>query len=348
MIQARSPYYIQTRELTANEFNVKIDLYVWRGDRINFKPAEPNYSFTIIRPSAQRNVITKDISPMIRDFFINESVDLFQNSQTTQDQNVWVQWEVYIEDSLDDDPSPKIAVEGYTEYLDNINFEPDINGKVLISSSGKKIWNKGLLVAPVSITDITQIEVYRDGTLDQSIDVGSLAISRLDSANQIYYVVLSDIENNKNIEVRTSLDGYTFDVICEHKFVPINMIFKNKLGVYENLYLFKKPQNSLEVERQNFKTGDSTGLTYDTSLGQYRKFNTKGKESISATTGFVTQSFNKTLEQLLLSERTFIQNDKLIPVNITSNSEEFKTQLVDQKISYDLEFEYAFDKINTM
>lgn len=348
MIQARSPYYVQTRNLESDEFNVRIDLYVWRGDRINFKPAEPNYVFNIVRPSAQRDILTKDISPMIRDFFINEEVSLFQTSQTTQEQTVWVQWEVYIEEVLDVESAAKIAVEGYTEYLDNVNFEPVTDGKILISSSNRKIWNDGLLIAPVSIQGISEIEVYRDGTLSEAIDVGQVAVGRLESANQVYYVVFSDISKDQEIEIRTTEDSYTFKIICEHKFKPVNLIFKNKLGVYENTYLFKKPQNSLEVEREEFKAGFSSGINYNTSIGQYRKFNTKGRESIRATTGFVSQAFNQTLEELLLSEKVFIQDTLLTPINLTSSSEEFKTQLVDQKISYDLEFEYAFDKINTM
>ena len=359
MLQVRTPYYVNSRTLVSGEVQVNIDLYVWTGDKVTDKPADPNYEFEMIRPADDITILSKDISPMIRDFFINEEVSLFQTSQTTQNQSVWAQWDVTVVDDtgadVDTTSSDVIdAVEGYTLYMDNVNFEPSTDGLILVSSECKKIYDEGLLISPISVNGITEIKYYFDNVLQNTIQVIPTNIDLDQSSEQIYYLNI-DVSNANVDEVRvdtidtTRVDSKTFKVVCENKFEPVNIVFKNKLGVYENVYLFKKPKTSIQNKSEMFKTGISNGQTYNTSLGQYRKYNVQGKETIKAMTGYVSECFNQTLEQLMLSEKIFIQTDsQLIPVNIKTENVEFLTQLADQKINYELEFEYAFDKINTM
>ena len=356
MLQVRSPYYINSRTLTINEVQVNIDLYVWSGDKVSDKPVDPNYQFEMVKPVKEITILSKNISPMIRDFFLNETVSYFTTTQLQQNQTVWTQWDVTIIDNtgseVDTTSSDVIdAVEGYTNYMDNVNYQPTTDGKILISSNNKKIWNQGIAVIPINITGIDTIEYGPDGATT-SIDVSTIDLDQ--SENQIYYlnVTIPNAETItvKTIEAATKVeDEKVFNVVCENIFDPINIIFKNKLGVYENIYLFKKPQKSIKNKSEMFKTGVSNGQTYETSKGQYQKYNLQGKETIKAMTGYVPETFNQTMEELLMSEKVFIQTDtELKPVNVKTENLEFLTQLVDQKINYEIEFEYAFDKINTM
>jgi hypothetical protein len=66
-------------------------------------------------------------------------------------------------------------------------------------------------------------------------------------------------------------------------------------------------------------------------------------------TGFIDEQYNEVIKQLMLSEQVWIDNGtNVLPVSLNSNSLSFKTSVNDKLIDYTLEFEYAFDKINTI
>jgi len=355
MIQARSPYYAQSRTLLSNEIETRIELYIWVGDITTDKPGTPTYTFIVKRPSSTIDVLTKDISPMVRDFFINEQVSYFNTLQTTQNQTVWAQWDIIVVDDtgtdVDTTSSTTIdATMGYIDYMDNVNFQPSTNGKPLISSSNKIMWDGGILVVPISNSGIDEVRISYDKGLPATTPITSSDLS----SEQIYYLNIDVLQGTSEIDVETYLSGSlvaseSFKGRCEAKFDPLNIIFKNKFGVYENMYLFKKPQEAIQVKSEKFKSGISQGQTYNTSVGQYRKYNANAKETIKAMTGYVPETFNETIKQVVMSEKVFLQTDtQLIPINVKSEGIQFLSQLVDQKINYELEFEYAFDTINTM
>lgn len=357
MIHARSPYYAQSRTLLSNEVAIRLELYIWTGDATADKPASPNYRFNIQRPSTTITVLTKDISPMVRDFFISENVSLFTNLQTTQNQTVWAQWDIIVVDDTgtDVDTTSSVvedAVMGYTDFMDNINFDDTFDGEILMSSGCQNIWNKGIVIVPIKATGITGVDL----TINRITTNFPITPSDL-SAEQIYYFNFSvepqqpddGIITFETKNGATVIDTKNINVICESKFSPLNIVFKNKYGVYENMYLFRKPQEAIQTTSEKFKSGISQGQTYNTSVGQYRKYNVNAKETIKGMTGYVKECFNETIKQVVISEKVFLQTQsELIPINVKSENVQFLSQLVDQKINYELEFEYAFDTINTM
>ena len=93
----------------------------------------------------------------------------------------------------------------------------------------------------------------------------------------------------------------------------------------------------------------SSGATYNTSKHQLKSFNVNGKEKITLNTGFLPENFNDVIRQLLLSEEVWIiEGSDVLPVKPISNSLDFKTSINDKVINYTLDFEYAFDKINSI
>ena len=62
-------------------------------------------------------------------------------------------------------------------------------------------------------------------------------------------------------------------------------------------------------------------------------------------TGFVNENYNELIQDLMLSEKVWINS---IPAIVKSTGTEFKTQIRNKNINYEIEFEYAFDIINNM
>ena len=66
-------------------------------------------------------------------------------------------------------------------------------------------------------------------------------------------------------------------------------------------------------------------------------------------TGFIPESFNENLKQLMLSEKVWIYLDgNKLPITIKDSDMQFKTVLNEKLINYEMEIEFAYDIINTI
>ena len=95
---------------------------------------------------------------------------------------------------------------------------------------------------------------------------------------------------------------------------------------------------------QTFTTASNV-TTYNTLEGQRKVFNANGKKSIKVNTGWVTEAWNEILKQIMLSERILIDNK---PAKINTKSTELFKHINTKQINYSLEFEFAYDVINSV
>ena len=102
--------------------------------------------------------------------------------------------------------------------------------------------------------------------------------------------------------------------------------------------------DSITTEAKEYKLLQPT-MAYDTTIGQNAKYNFNGKQSVRMNTGFVNENYNELIQDLILSEKVWINS---IPAIVKSSGTEFKTQIRNKNINYEIEFEYAFDLINNM
>jgi hypothetical protein len=58
---------------------------------------------------------------------------------------------------------------------------------------------------------------------------------------------------------------------------------------------------------------------------------------------------NETVRQLLLSERVWMYSNEIFtPLNVASKSLEYKTRQKERLINYEIDFDYAFNEINSI
>ena len=356
MILARSPYYIVTKQFTWTNKTAEVELRIWRGDKVNDEPTDPIRTFTLQKPALSITKLSKDIAPHIRDFFLNQSIDVFNTTIQQQDSQVWVKWNIdYIEDaSMTSDEGIDYAVEGYSSFLDGVNHQKiGILQNNIELRSIKKVYDQGITIIGFNYDEDITVETTNDqGTVITSTFLPLTTAS----IKQIQYVVLNNDDYGSRIQITVKdsnlnrLYSFDYQVICENKFEPKNIIFKNKYGAFENIYFFKKSTESLKVENEEFIGNVITpNATYNTAQHQFKNFNTNTKMTLNLTSGFVDEELNQNLKELMHSNAIWLQeNNRLIPLNIKTTSKEFKSERVDQKISYDFEFEYAFNELNTM
>lgn len=136
--------------------------------------------------------------------------------------------------------------------------------------------------------------------------------------------------------------------LCNPKYEPFKVTFVNKYGALQDIYFDLVRRNTTGTSYEKFKRNivNSDG-SYSINQHQTKTFNQTGKDSFTLNTDFVDESFNETLEELLLSKKIWItENGQVLPIICTTKSLEKKTSLVNQLVQYEFGFEYAFDKIN--
>jgi hypothetical protein len=75
----------------------------------------------------------------------------------------------------------------------------------------------------------------------------------------------------------------------------------------------------------------------------------QGKSKFKVNSGFIEESMNETVRQLLLSERVWMYSNEIFtPLNVAGKSLEYKTRQKDRLINYEIDFDYAFNEINSI
>ena len=203
-------------------------------------------------------------------------------------------------------------------------------------------------------------------TNDSTWGSGTTPIQIADNGNtnqKIQYIIIEDtatLNDGDTVTFDTSVSGYTDTTITlkkvnECKFSPLNVIFYNKYGALQNLWFFKKSITNINITSEKFKNNildiENSGGTpsYALSKHQEKKFMANGKESITMNTGFYPQSYNEVVRQKMLAEQVWVDDlSNVLPINLKSNSLQFKKSVNDKLITYTVQFDYAFDKINNI
>ena len=169
------------------------------------------------------------------------------------------------------------------------------------------------------------------------------------------------IESNSDILYNTinstavgdvTVGNHTIKVnrICEPKYSPIKVTFVNKFGALQDIWFFKKTTESLNVNKNNFKKNilTSTG-SYSVFKHTENVLNTTAREAFTSNTGFVDELMNEPIKELMLSEKVWATIEGIVnPVIVKNTQLQYKTSLNDKLINYTIDFEYAYDTINSI
>ena len=147
------------------------------------------------------------------------------------------------------------------------------------------------------------------------------------------------------------VDVVTLD---ECKYEPKKVSFINRWGALQDLWFFKKSVESMNVEKESYKS-NILGYdgTYSTSNHVNRDFNVVGKESVTLSSGFLDEEYNKVFKEMMLSEKVWITNvtesgEQVLPINVKTGDITYKTSLNDKLVQYTIQFDKSFDTINNI
>lgn len=371
VINTRSPYYT-VRPVSAAA-TVEMRLFIWDGHVSNDFPTN-NPAYILSKEVEQNGKAVFEISELIRDYILTEYL-------TESTDAVFVQWTTTINNSTPSASPVHIAIDGYGYFEEGINPRNTDNPTTLDGSYTPQVLQDARKVYFIPGEDI-RIPVWGDAGSEANIGIGSAywdVVTSLwedynvlwntniqitpgdNSEDKIQYIVISGTDllgEITNITI-TSTDGLQVDNIdliriCEPKFTPIRISFYNKYGAMEDIWASKKSSKSLKASSSSYKRsilkeGISQSVTYSTTQHTDRRFDVAARESITVNTDLYTEDINEAISQLLMSEQVWLTEEgKILPVILKTDNVEKKTSVKDKMVQYTLDFEYAFDKIQSI
>ena len=343
-IFARSPYIITINE--SGQIETKLEIFLWNGT--GSMPSSPQYSLSKKIPSSNTPATYYDISNYIREFIshaTNQSVTTLSNNPTAQWCNVGLKLYKKLAVSFIQVGSTQTfkAYEGFTYYTEGFNYDL---GRVHLRESNYNYFNDGsgnvghVTIESLSGDSVKYTNLSTGATT--TISLGSAGIQDVPRVHSGYLAVGNTFEV---INGGSTIWKATFTPKSECKYTPIRCDFVNRYGAWQREYFFKASNNSISMENTEYNLMQQVFPNYLTNEGQRKTFNTNAKEQIKVNTDWVEESYSEVIKQLMLSERILL--DKT-PVKINTKSTELFKSINTHMINYQLDFEYAYDTINSV
>lgn len=376
-INVRSPFYIKVSN--ASLASATMELYIYTGILTTNKPATPQYTITKSE-IATNNYVVFEISELVRDY-----LDIEFNGEYDS-QTVWVESDIELFNSsgtsLGTSNTDYIALDGYGYFEDGIN--PELSRTYLQSNYKLTRPSDTNLRVPVFTEDTDSVSFLYKGEVKRVQAISSST----NTNGQIEYITVSGSDNTDTYKERVLADGGTFednsllDAFLDRvdiglvdelyinsdsgtevikisqepcsKYEPYKITFVNKFGALQDMWFSLKSTESLNTTGETYKANvvDFNTLTYATYKPQVAQYNKLGKESITLNTNYISEDYNEVIKQLMMSEQVWItkltDTEEVLAVIPKTQNVTYKTSLNDRLVQYTVDFEYAFDKINTV
>lgn len=276
-----------------------------------------------------------------------------------------------------------IAFDGYGYFEDGVN--PQLSRTLLQSNNTIFRIDDFNVRVPVFTEDTNSVTFFYKGE-----EKRTQTISTSTNTNaQIDYITVSGSDNTDSYRQRVLADGGTFEdnsllddflnsidiglvdelyvnsdsgtEVVEIKtldcsrYEPIKVTFVNRFGALQDMFFTLKSIESTDVRSEQFKRSifNESTLSYKTYQHQKQLFHTNGNDRITVNTDYIDEEHNKVIEELMLSEQTWItritgEEELILPVMPKTKSVTYKTSVNDRLVQYTIEFDMAFDKINNI
>jgi len=358
-IFARSPYIIEVNEV--GQSGSKVELYIYQNGTT--PPTSPDYTLEKLIPASNNTQTLYNISPYVMEQIKHDAVSQNYNS----DSGIWSvdnyikvdvkRYKLSLSTYVLLDTFTYYAYDGFEYYSQGYNPLHIAQMPVHLDEKDYYFWSDAN-----NSPAVNQLE--RAGTFTAWLETGwsvkytqlqtGLTHSYTISANNMYnlyrvrpayYLTGNKVE----IFTPTSVLSWeaTFYPVEECRYDVITIDFINMYGAWQREFMFKASFESLTTTATEFNLMQTMGLfgSWDTNLNQRQTFNTNGIISYRVNTGWVDESFNSNIQQLLLSERILLNNQ---PVKMKTKEFEKQKNINNKTINYVLEFEQSNDLINNV
>jgi len=369
VIFVRSPYFIEIDG--ENQIESKVELFIWHKGET--QPATPTYTLSKKAASTTQRKNIYNISNYAKEFIDIINPALFLYSPFEEENNNWcyVTANLYRAETAGTYTSAGVlnfvAFNGYTNYLEGYNnstFETFIPMNLFQQNKVYKYYEGVSFYYPyltffidyINDTDVYSVKYYtlESSPLEEEVVFLSAGFNEEEylfripiRPENVDFIDGCKIEILKN---DTVLATYIFKAECEIKYSPIKIDYINKYGAWDFITFFKAKTKNWEVKNKEYQLL-SDDVNYNPLRGESKAFNYEAKQSIKLNTGWVDESYNELIKDLMTSETIILFDYETVtqkPVKLKTMTTDLKTSLQDKMINYQIEFEYNYNQINNV
>lgn len=343
-IFARSPYIIEINE--AGQVETKIELFLWNSGSA---PASPQYVLSKLIPATNAPAAYYDVSPYIREFIKHNQLQAqpASTAATPTDQycNVLIKKYKRLTTSFVQVGSDisAIGLEGYGYYTDGYN--PVLSD---VFASGTNYYY-------LPTVDVGWFAVYTGGSVAKvrytnlvtaAVQTITLSVNTVRDVTRVYagWEYQGNMVEFLDASNVSLWKAYVYPK-DECKYTPVQIDFVNKYGAWQREWFFKASYETLNVENTEYNVLQSQFPNYLQTEGQRQVFNNNGKLTLRVNTDWVKETYKETIKEMMLSEKILIDKKA---AKLNTKSLELKKSINSRLISYEMEFEFAFDVINSV
>lgn len=155
-----------------------------------------------------------------------------------------------------------------------------------------------------------------------------------------YDVILLDDGDSELTRVK-------YELTCEPKYTPYQISFVNRYGVTDFITFFKASTEAGNFTNSSFKRSIYQDGFTSPSLqnAQYQDFNINSRNSITMNTGWVDESYNDVIEDIMMSEDVAVLiGTNWVAANPTRGTVEYQKSVNVGVINYTVIFTLAFNE----
>ena len=342
-IFARSPYIVTINE--TGQVETKIEIYLWNTGSM---PSAPQYILSKLIPASNAPATYYDVSPYIREFISHNSLQSQMSTQaatpSAQYCNFTIRKYKRVTTTFTQVGSDitGYGFEGFGYYTDGYN--PTFTDVML--GQGNYYYNPINNVGWITTITSTVAKAKWTNLSTGSTQTINLSTNTVRDVSRVYSG-WEDVGNK--LELLDSSNGVMWTSYFypkeECRYTPVQIDFVNKFGAWQREWFFTASYDTLNVENTEYNLLQSQYPNYLQTEGQREVFNANGKQTIRVNSDWVDESYKETIKQIMLSEKILV-NETAAKIN-TKSTELFKS-INTPMINYQLEFEYAYDVINSV
>lgn len=348
MILTRSPYYKNIPWLKPSD-GIKADkytleLWIWTGDRVTNIPNEATYRIKKDNIEDSSDIDKVDIARLIEDYIDNTLIDVTTTGVNDGNCAVWVRHLVYYTTdtniSLELDIT-EAATKGYGYGYEGENYSSPM--ALLTDSIEIDAERESVVFVPINREQVSEpitILSYPNGVLNESY-----TLSQTDESSEVISIVsvaCSDAQIDEYIQVTHGDETFSIFLREECKYNKHDVQFINRYGASQTLTFFKQRTDEMSTTGSDYESSDGQPIFGN---HQFKKYNVNGKTKFTLESGYIEEGSNDLIKQLILSERVWVDG---LPVNCSTESVTFKNRVNDRVVNYSMNFDYAFNEINTI
>jgi hypothetical protein len=359
IILARSPYIVEVNQ--SPSMGSKIEVFIWNG--VGSAPVSPNYVLSKFIAAPDNLRMTYDISSYIREYVdsVQSSNQPLNLTSGTLNYSNWCNVKVKRYNQNTDttytllDTTEYFAFNGYlSTFYEGFDSQLWANNPIILNYVNFKnelTYVQGQ-VKPLYFVNCT------DYTISTQIGEVYTSVTIPNDYPYVYFTgalyPFNSINDNIIITVLNADDVLveTFTIVpqdvCNYKSI---LWYISDAGVWESTYMLGSSKSNIQTSANQYQLySQNFGGAYnpvDFTEPEKTEFNKNGLYNITINTNWKSESWNLTLNKIMLSEKLYLcdfNSDNIltyyVPVKFNTNQTQFFKHINDKLINYQLEFEY--------